>query len=290
MGADRAPLLTLIGVFLLTVLLSFNVPASVLFTICFCTLIGIPMGCTNIDFWKSGEIPWFPDMTKLAGGKFNFDKIGQGIFWEVVFTFLFVELFDSFGTLVGTLNKAGLLKDRIKGERIISKAMCVDGFGLSLGSVMGANSVTCYIESATGIAAGARTGLASMLTGSCFLLSLLFLNPFVKIIPDAATAPALILVGCLSLSAVKEIEWDDIAVAMPAFLTIVLMGFTYSIANGISAGIVFYTLVNTIRNFYGWAIRKATGSDKYAPSRYNPVHWLLYPIAAYMFIRFILLK
>ncbi len=228
-----------IGFMWLTMLLALKWPATVITAIVLTTFCGINYGSaafpvTNLSAWTQPGGPTFiADTSTLAAGFLDFSAANTSAFWEATFTFLFVELFDSFGTITATVMRAGLFKDERVGEELVNRAMAVDGFGLSLGAIIGSNSITCYIESNTGIESGARTGFASVITGSAFLLCLLFLQPFVGIIPDAATMPALVIVGALSLSEVRNIDFDDIAVSFPAFLGIALMGFTYSIANGI---------------------------------------------------------
>ena len=191
---------------------------------------------------------FLPNQAAIPSGRLTFKYAKTPIFWDAVWTFLFVEMFDSFGTLTGIMTRAGFMKgDPEKAMTRVNRAMCVDGFGLWLGSIIGSNSITCYIESNTGVEAGARTGFASLVTGSCFLLSLLFIGPFVAIIPDSATCCALIMVGVYSLEGVKDINFDDFADALPAFFTIATMGFTYSIANGIAVGFIFYSFCKVVR-------------------------------------------
>ena len=183
---------------------------------------GNTLAVTDLTSWKAGcpgspakHCPqWLPIMDDIPSGKLSFGVANTGIFWEAVFTFLFVELFDSFGTLVGTMTRAKLLQDdgteaeQKRGMELVNRAMLVDGFGLVIGSIIGSNSITCYIESNTGIEAGARTGFASFITGLCFLFSLLFVAPFVLIIPDAATTCALVFVGVCSLEGVRRINCE----------------------------------------------------------------------------------
>ena len=191
---------------------------------------------------------FLPKMKYIPSGHLSFKYARTPIFWEAVWTFLFVELFDSFGTLTGLMTRAGFMKgDPEKAMTKVNRAMCVDGFGLWLGAIIGSNSITCYIESNTGVEAGARTGFASIVTGSLFLLSLLFVGPFVEIIPSSATTCALVMVGVYSLDGVRDINFDDIIDQYAAFFTIATMGFTYSIANGICAGFIFYAFMKVVR-------------------------------------------
>lgn len=197
---------------------------------------------------------FLPNMDVIPSGHLSFKYARKPIFWEAVWTFLFVEMFDSFGTLTGIMTRAGFMKgDPEKAMTRVNRAMCVDGLGLWLGGIIGANSITCYIESNTGVEAGARTGFASVITGAAFFLSLCFVAPFVAVIPDAATTCALVMVGVFSLEGVREINFDDICDQLAAFFCIATMGFTYSIANGICTGFIFFSWMRTVR----WAAQKA---------------------------------
>jgi len=187
----------------------------------------------------------------------------------IIFTFTFVELFDTMGTLVGTASKAGLM-DKDGKFPGIGKAMLVDATGVSLGALLGTSTITAFVESAAGVGAGGRTGFSAVVCGILFLLALFF-TPIVGLIPDAATAPALIIVGALMMEGVRHIDFSDFTESLPAFLVIVLMPFTYSIANGISAGLVIYPLLKLI-----------TG-------RGREVHWIIYVLAVLVIVRFIFL-
>ncbi|HEU4963291.1 MAG TPA: NCS2 family permease [Bacilli bacterium] len=259
--------LTLIGLVIAGILTTLRVRGALLIAILLTTVIGIPMGVTNLSGLNDPH--FLPKFDDLAIGSFDFAKLASGVFWEIVIVMVFVELFDSFGTLVGTANRAGLL-NRPDGEKRLSKAMFVDGAGVSIGALLGVTPMTAYIESASGIESGGRTGLTAVTTGVLFILSVFLLGPLVAVIPSEATAPALIVVGVLMMSSVRHIEWDDFGIAMPAFMTIVMMPFTYSIANGVSAGIIFYTLLNAFRK------------DK-------QVHWLMWVITVLAIARFIFL-
>jgi adenine/guanine/hypoxanthine permease len=271
--ADKAAGLTVIGLLIAGILTTLRVRGALLITIIATTLIGIPMGVTNMAAMHSTS--FVPNFSGLAFGKLDFSMLGKGVFWEVVIIMVFVELFDSFGTLVGTASRAGLL-NRPDGEKKLSRAMFVDGAGVSIGALLGVTPMTAYIESAAGIESGGRTGLTAVTTGILFLLSIFVLAPFMAIIPDAATAPALIVVGVLMMGAVKHIEWDDFGIAMPAFLTIAMMPFSYSIANGVLTGVIFYVFLNTVRNLF----------DK---SKAHPVHPLMWVVAILAILRYIFL-
>lgn len=264
--------LALITLFIIAVLMVLRVKAALLIGIVIATLIGIPMGVTNVGGLSSAS--WFPSFGDLAVGKLDImGALGVGII-EIILIFTFVELFDTFGTLVGTANRAGLLKDKAKGEKTIGKAMLVDATGVSAGALLGTSTITAYVESASGVAEGGRTGLTAITTGVLFLLAL-FIAPLALVVPAAATAPALIIVGVLMMAQVKEIDWSNFLEAFPAFLTIVLMPFTNSIANGISFGIVSYTILTAIHNMI-------------APKR-TPIHWLLWVLTVLIVLRYTML-
>ena len=159
---------------------------------------------------------------------------------NVIFVFFLVDLFDSTGTLVGVSHRAGLLKDG-KLPRL-KKALFADSTAIVAGAALGTSSTTPYIESSAGVAAGGRTGLTAVVVGVLFILCL-FLAPLAQSVPGFATAPALLFVGVLMIQGITHIDWDDITEAVPAFLTIVFMPFTYSIADGIAMGFISYALV-----------------------------------------------
>jgi AGZA family xanthine/uracil permease-like MFS transporter len=159
----------------------------------------------------------------------------------IVFAFLFVDVFDTMGTLVGLSERAGFLDHQGRLPRA-NRALLADSLGTMVGAVLGTSTVTTYIESASGISAGARTGFASVVTGLLFLIAL-FLTPLISAIPTFATAPALIIVGVLMISSVTRIAWDDITNALLAFLTMIVMPLSFSIADGVAIGFVTYPIV-----------------------------------------------
>lgn len=270
MGSFHNPsmVLALIGLAITALLMARKVKGSLLIGIVVTTIIGIPMHVThlpeNLVFFS------LPNLSNLAVGQLDImGALNMGI-WTVVFTFTFVELFDTFGTLVGTASKAGLIgKDG--NSPVIGKAMLVDAVGVSFGAFMGTSTVTAYVESAAGISEGGRTGLTAVTTGFLFLLALL-IAPIAGMIPDAATAPALIIVGVLMASSVLDIDFNDFTEGFPAFITFVLMPFTYSIANGIAGGIIFYTI-----------LKVGTGKAK-------QVHWMMYLLFAIVVTRYLFLS
>ncbi len=261
--ADHHVLLAVFGLIFISILMARKVKGAMLFGILISTFVGIGMGIVNVP---AGFVPVaIPDFSNNAFFALDIPgAISMGL-TTIIFTFTFVELFDTMGTLVGTTSKAGLMKKdgKIPG---IGKAMLVDATGVSLGAVLGTSTITAFVESAAGVGAGGRTGLTAVVCGILFLLALFF-TPVVALIPDAATAPALIIVGSLMMESVKHIDFSDFTEAMPAFMTIIMMPFTYSIANGISFGLVLYPLLKLI-----------TG-------RGREVHWIVYILAVLVVVR-----
>lgn len=270
---DPGVQLALIGLVLISILMVLKVRGAILFGILLTTLIGYFMGQVNLDSLSSPDVKWIPDFTEMNFASFDFQGIMTAGIVSVIATFTFVELFDTFGTLVGTANRAGIMKNKEEGNKRVGKAMFVDAIGVSGGALVGTSTVTAYVESSAGIAEGGRTGLTAVTTGVCFLLAL-FLAPIAALIPGSATAAALIVVGVLMMQSVKEIDFTDFVVAIPAFLTIALMPFTYNIANGISFGIVTYVILA--------AVASLTGKGKYK------IHWLMWVLAILVVLRYAL--
>ncbi len=251
-------------------------------------------GCvTNLQEWNNIQgSDFLASPQDSPAGKLTFKYSKTGIFWNAVFTFMFVEMFDSFGTLSCIADRIGFFKDPVKGMAIVNKAMLVDGNGLFFGSVIGSNSITCFIESLTGVEAGARTGFASFCTGSAFFLSLLFVAPFVAIIPDSATTCALVMVGVRTLPGVLDINFDDLVDTFSAFVTIAIMGFSYSISNGICFGFISFSFLRIAR-WVQLKLATATGQGWLKPREGLETdfpHPLMLGIAAFMVLRFAFLK
>ncbi|GLI09858.1 permease [Paenibacillus tyrfis] len=277
---DPSVLLCIIGLALISILMVLRVRGAILFGILLTTLVGVfmhnPDGSPMVNFANltSAKTTWVPDMSKLAFAHFDFAGIMHAGIISVIATFTFVEMFDTFGTLVGTANRAGFMKNKEEGNKKVGKAMMVDAVGVSAGALVGTSTVTAFVESSAGVAEGGRTGLTAVTTGVCFLLAL-FLAPIAALIPGPATAAALIIVGVLMMQAVREIDFQDLVYGIPAFLIVALMPFTYNIANGISFGIVSYVLLATVA--------KLGGKGQYK------VHWLMWllavlVVARYMFV------
>jgi len=232
-------LLTLIGLVITSVLLIRKVKGALLIGIIATAVIGIPMGITTY----SGIMDVPPSPAPLFF-KFDFSQIFTFKMLIVTFTFLFVDVFDTVGTLIGVCSKAGML-DANGQIPNVKKAFYADAIGTTSGAIFGTSAVTTYVESAAGVAEGGRTGLTALVTAGCFALALFFAPLFLSI-PSAATAPILILVGLMMLSPIKDIELDDYAESIPAFICIIAMPLMYSIAEGISLGLISYVLLNMI--------------------------------------------
>lgn len=237
---EPGPLLALIGLLIMGVLLAKNVKGALLFGILSTTIIGIPMGITPIP---EGFFQMPPSVSKVAL-QFEWNNIFTMDMLIVIFTFLFVDIFDTVGTLIGVASKADMLDDEGKLPNA-SQALMADAVGTISGAALGTSTVTTFVESASGVADGGRTGLTALSTAVMFFLALFF-SPIFSVIPAEATAPALILVGLFMMSPIKEIDLEDFTEAIPAFLTIVMMPFAYSIAEGIVFGMVSYVFLKVI--------------------------------------------
>jgi AGZA family xanthine/uracil permease-like MFS transporter len=230
-------LLAVIGLVTTIILFANKVPGSILIGILITTIIGIPLKITPIN---SGFSPISMPAEPLFW-KFDFSNIFSFKFFTIFFTFFFVDIFDTVGTLVGVATKAGFIK---KNGEIpnVKQALIADAVGTVAGAMLGTSTVTSYVESTAGVATGGRTGLASVATGLLFLLALFF-SPVFLLIPSAATAPALILVGFLMIQSVVAIDFADPTEGIPAFLAIVMMPFAYSISEGIVYGLLSYVVL-----------------------------------------------
>jgi AGZA family xanthine/uracil permease-like MFS transporter len=233
-------LLALIGLVIIIVLYVLKVPGSILIGILATTIIGIPMGITQpFGGWSNWTLFAKPAAPLLF--KFDFSTFLSFDFFIIFFTFLFVDIFDTIGTLMGVTTQANLI-DKDGNIPRVKQALLADAVGTTVGAALGTSTVTSYIESSAGVAAGGRTGLASLTTAILFLLAL-FLSPLFLLIPGAATAPALIFVGFLMMQPVTGINFSDPTEGIPAFLTIVMMPFSYSIAEGIVYGVLSYVIL-----------------------------------------------
>lgn len=232
-------LLALIGVIITGILLSKKVKGALLIGIVITTILGIPMGVTTIpEGFKFFSAP--PSLAPTFF-KFDFSNIFTLDMLVVLFTFLFVDMFDTVGTLIGVSTKAGMVDKEGKIPNV-KKALFADSIGTTVGAIFGTSTVTTFVESSAGVAEGGRTGLTSFTAAIMFGLALLFSDVFL-IVPGAATAPALILVGLFMMSPIKEINFEDYTEAIPAFITIIFMPLAYSISEGIVFGILSYVLL-----------------------------------------------
>ncbi|GFP75993.1 NCS2 family permease [Clostridium fungisolvens] len=247
--------ITCLGILIIVILEKKKVKGAMLWGILGGTLVAWAyalydtQGAAAFGIYLPNGIFKFESLTPIAGKvDFSFLSNSANIFTfiGVVLTFLFVDFFDTVGTLVGVATRANLVDKEGKVPNA-GRALLVDAVGTTGGALMGVSAITAYIESATGIEEGGRTGFTAIVTGVLFLLAM-FLSPIFIAIPSCATAPALIYVGYLMMGTVKEIDFSDITEAVPAFLTISMMPFTYSIGDGLMIGILSYVIINVISN------------------------------------------
>ena len=271
LGDVHAPAtqLALLGLAILSVLTVLKVRGAI--------MIGIVV--TSVLGWLLHLANWTPQpysLEAMTGTALQLDipaALGIGgkgyglALLEIVFVFLFVDLFDNVGTLVAVSKKAGLVRPDGTIPRL-NRILFADAGATVVGSLAGTSTVVSYIESASGVAAGGRTGLTAVVVGLLFLATL-FVAPWAQVIPAAATAPALILVGAMMMAPLAEIDWDDPVIAIPAFLTLITIPLTFSIANGLAFGVIAYALL------------------KLASRRVTKVDWLLFALAALFLARFV---
>ena len=264
------PLLALGGLAIIAVLNAWKVKGGI--------LVGILV--TTAIAWALHLVAYTPQpydlmaLTATVGrldvpGAVNIGKAGFGVL-EIIFVFLFVDLFDNVGTLVAVTKRAGLMAENGSIPRL-NRILTADSIATMVGACLGTSTVTSYIESAAGVEAGGRTGLTAIVTGLLFL-GAMFFAPYAQIIPAAATAPALIIVGAMMMKPLTEIDWDDPVVALPAFLTVIGIPLTFSIANGLAFGITAYALLKLLRG-------KAQLGD-----------WMLLILAGLFVVRFVYLS
>lgn len=234
--------LGIIGIVITAVLLVKNIKGALLIGILLTTLIGIPLGVTKFD----GLFSTPPSMDPIFM-KFEWSNIFTKEMFIIVFTFLFVDLFDCIGTVIGVTTRAGMVKDG-KIPRL-KEVFMVDSISTTVGAVMGTSTVAVYVESAAGVNEGGRSGLTAFVTGICFLLSLFF-APLFLAIPAAATAPVLLLVGVMMMGSVLKVNFNNYAEAVPAFICIIFMPLSYSISDGIVLGHLSYILINLLSGNY----------------------------------------
>lgn len=272
---EPAPLLSVFGLVVMAVLMARRVPGALLIGMLTSAGVGLAAGLVRYHGLVSAPPSLSPTFLKLdVGGALAPSML------PVIFVFFFLALFDSVGTLVGVTSQAGLMRDRTLPRA--KQALLSDAVGTVIGAGLGTSTVTAYIESSTGVAAGGRTGLANVVTAGLFLLSL-FLFPLVQMIgggvPSSGTAvlypivaPALVLVGTMMMPGVRAIDWGDATEGIPAFLTIVIMPLAVSITDGIAFGFIAYA-----------ALKLATG-------RSHEAHWMVYLFAALFVLRYAFLR
>lgn len=263
-------LLAIFGIAVTVILMAKKINGGIFYGIVITAVVGMIFNLVQVpDQIVSG----IPSMAPTFGAAFdafsNPSEIFNLQFLVVVLTFLFVDFFDTAGTLMGVAGQAGLIKDN-KLPRA-GKALVSDAIATVAGSIFGTSTTTSYIESSAGVAAGARSGFASVVTGILFLLALFF-SPVLAVITSAVTAPALIIVGVLMVASLGEIEWKKFEIAVPAFLTIIMMPLTYSIATGIAIGFIFYPITMIVAK------------------RHKEIHPIMYGLFAIFLAYFIFLK
>lgn len=261
---DKNTLVAIAGLLIIAALLAWQVRGAMLIGILATTLLAASCGLTH----------WSPERYVISDISATFGKLNVKAAWslgflEIVFVFLFVDLFDNIGTLVGVGKKAGLFDNANKIPRI-RQILLADATSTIAGSLAGTSTVVSYIESAAGVVAGGRSGVTAIVTGILFIAAL-FVAPLIGAVPSAATAPALIVVGSLMMSQVSEIRWNDPIVAIPAFLTLITIPLTFSIANGLAFGFTSYALLKILKG------------------EFRREQWLVYVLAALFIARFLYL-
>ena len=232
-------LLTIIGIVITCFLYIKKVQGAMLIGILATTFIGIPMGITHLD-----GIVSLPESVGPIFCQFEFDKIFSLDMLVVVFTFLFIDMFDTVGTLIGVCTKAKLV-DKDGNIHRLTPAFMADAIATTAGALLGTSTTTTYVESAAGVDEGGRSGLTAFSVGCCFAVTLFF-SPLFLSIPSSATAPVLILVGLLMIEPIKKIPFHDFTESIPAFICTIMMPLTYSISHGILLGMISYVIINVL--------------------------------------------
>lgn len=235
--SDSTSLLAIIGLLLTSVLVILKVRGGMLLGILVTTIIGIPMGVTHFN----GLLSTPPSISSIFC-QFEWSQIFSWDMVAIVFTFLFIDMFDTIGTVVGVSVKSGMVDEKGNVDGI-NNVLMADAVATVAGAMFGTSTTTTYIESASGVSEGGRTGLTSFTIAVCFAIALLF-SPLFLAIPGAATGPVLFIVGVMMAAPVKEIDWEDYSEAIPAFVTMLLMPLAYSISDGIMLGMISYVVIN----------------------------------------------
>lgn len=237
--SDSTSILAIIGLLLTSVLVILKVRGGMLLGILVTTIIGIPMGVTHFN----GLLSTPPSISSIFC-QFEWSQIFSWDMVAIVFTFLFIDMFDTIGTVVGVSVKSGMVDEKGNVDGI-NKVLMADAVATVAGAMFGTSATTTYIESASGVSEGGRTGLTSFTIAVCFAIALLF-SPLFLAIPGAATGPVLFIVGVMMAAPVKEIDWEDYSEAIPAFVTMLLMPLAYSISDGIMLGMISYVVINAL--------------------------------------------
>lgn len=237
--SDNTSILAIIGLLLTSVLVILKVRGGMLLGILVTTIIGIPMGVTHFN----GLLSTPPSISSIFC-QFEWSQIFSWDMVAIVFTFLFIDMFDTIGTVVGVSVKSGMVDEKGNVDGI-NKVLMADAVATVAGAMFGTSTTTTYIESASGVSEGGRTGLTSFTIAVCFAIALLF-SPLFLAIPGAATGPVLFIVGVMMAAPVKEIDWEDYSEAIPAFVTMLLMLLAYSISDGIMLGMISYVVINAL--------------------------------------------
>lgn len=263
-------LLAIFGIVIAVILLTKGFRAAIFIGMIISTIVGMVFGLIDTPKGIVGAVPSIEPTFGVAFEAFSDPmQLLDGQILIVILTFLFVAFFDTAGTLVAVTKQAGIMK----GNELprAGKGLLADSLAIVAGAIFGTSTTTSFVESSAGVAAGARTGFASLVTGALFLLSLFFF-PLLSVITSAVTAPALIIVGVLMASSLKDIEWDKFEVAVPAFFTVSMMALTYSIATGIAIGFIFYPITMIVAK------------------RHKEIHPIMYGLFVVFLAYFIFLK
>lgn len=258
-------ILAMLGILLSGILVQRRVKGALFYSILACTLIGIPLGVTEIP--EGFLLVSVPHSMAPTFCQFDFNGFFTLDMAVIIFTLLFMNIFDTVGTLVGLASKTGIMQEDGQIPRV-KEAMMSDAIGTTVGSMMGSSTITTYVESASGIAEGGRSGFTSLVTGALFIMALFF-APLFMLIPSAATTGALVLVGVFMMDSISKVDMDDMSEALPAFVTMITMVLTYSIADGMVLGLLCYVLV------------------KLGCGKYKEISLTMYVLAALFILKFI---
>ncbi|MFD0051694.1 NCS2 family permease [Actinomycetes bacterium NPDC127524] len=239
-------LLAVFGIILTVILLARGIHSGIFIGMVITAIVGMIFGLIELPHQVVGAVPSLKPTFGAAFQAFGdpTHKLFTVQILVVILTFLFVAFFDTAGTLVAVAQQAGLMKGNVLPR--VGKGLFADSLSIVIGSILGTSTTTSYVESTAGVAAGARTGFASIITGLLFVLSIFFF-PLLSVVTSAVTAPALIIVGVLMVASLKKIDWEKFEVAVPAFFTVIAMPMTYSIATGIAVGFVFYPITMLVK-------------------------------------------